>query len=112
MPRQCRRRPAGQGFTLIERLVVIAIIAILAALLLPALARSKLKGQEAVCKNNVRQLGLGEYMYVSDHGQTFGADYDPKKFWMAIIRAYVPSDNVRLCPRAPTTEQMGTLEEA
>src|ERR1700722_7723126 len=55
-----------RAFTLIELLVVIAIIAILAALLLPVLARSKEKGRQTICLNNLKQLQSGWLLYVDD----------------------------------------------
>ncbi len=56
------------AFTLTELLVVIAIIAILVALLLPALAGAKEKARSTACKNHLSQIGLGLQMYVQDNG--------------------------------------------
>ena len=68
-PSQAVRR--APGFTLIELLVVIAIIAILAAILLPALARSKLAAQRATCESNMRQLGVATELYLGDNSGFF-----------------------------------------
>ena len=62
------QQPGREAFTLVELLVVVAIIAILAALLLPALARAGEKARSTACKNHLRQIGLGLQMYVSDSG--------------------------------------------
>ena len=55
------------GFTLVELLVVIAIIALLMGILLPALARARELGKRAVCMNQIKQLGIGWYLYTEDN---------------------------------------------
>ncbi len=68
-------RPAFQrntsGFTLIELLVVISIIALLIALLLPALSRARLMAQSTQSMSNLRQLGLAITSYANDHDGRF-----------------------------------------
>jgi prepilin-type N-terminal cleavage/methylation domain-containing protein/prepilin-type processing-associated H-X9-DG protein len=79
------------GFTLIELMVVIAVVAILAGLLLPVLGRTKQKGKSSACLNNLKQLQLAWLMYVDDHDQHLPPNSDqplsgkdlPNASWVA-----------------------------
>jgi prepilin-type processing-associated H-X9-DG protein/prepilin-type N-terminal cleavage/methylation domain-containing protein len=62
------RKSVRVAFTLIELLVVIALIALLAALLLPALNKSKTKGESLVCANNLKQLTVAWVLYADESG--------------------------------------------
>jgi len=61
------RKKHVKGFTLIELLVVISIIALLLAILLPALGRAKEQAQKTRCLANLKQIGLAMHLYASDY---------------------------------------------
>ncbi|HRY52073.1 MAG TPA: DUF1559 domain-containing protein [Candidatus Paceibacterota bacterium] len=64
-----KARQLMSGFTLVELLVVIAVIGVLSSLLLPTMIQAKNQAQSAACKNNLRQLGLALNIYIDEHEQ-------------------------------------------
>ncbi len=67
MGRCCKRAAASRGFTLVELMVVVAIIGLLMAMLLPAVQLARESGRRGACINNLRQVGLAIHMYHDAH---------------------------------------------
>ena len=63
-----------KGFTLLESLVVVGIIAVLTAILLPALSTARRNARRHLCLNNLRQIGLAFQMYADDWYQSYPVD--------------------------------------
>ena len=80
--------------------MVIAIIAILAALLLPALSSAKQKGKQIQCVSNLRQMTTSYFMYQQDYGKAV-AYGDVSTLWMkTLVLSHASVAAVRLCPMA------------
>jgi len=65
----------NRGFTLIEILVVVAIISLLAAILFPVFARARENARRASCLSNLKQIGLAWFQYAQDYDEKFPPNY-------------------------------------
>lgn len=80
-----------RAFTLIEMLVVVAILGILAALLLPVLSRAREKSYRVRCAGNLKQLGLAIQLYADDHD-----DQLPGPMWLGVYENFNNQSLTRL----------------
>ena len=104
---------AGKGFTLVELLVVVAIIALLISILLPSLQRAKEQARITVCLSNLRGLGLAFSQYVAEnngwyppaaacgglsYGMVRGDVWGPEYTWDTNLKPYYNDVNMIHCP--------------
>ena len=80
------RPPGSRGLTIVELIVVFAILAILAGILVPAIQYARVAARETGCKNNVRQLGLA-LQQIQDSGEAL-----PEMNWSTQILPFIDSN--------------------
>ena len=88
---ETRRPHSRHGFTLVELLVVIGIIALLISILMPALTKARQSAQAVSCASNLRQFGLAFSMYAqANHGMlpSLGPDTSVVP-WLALLHPYL-----------------------
>lgn len=95
----------ASAFSLIELLVVVALIGLLSSLLLPALGRAKERARSVHCLNQLRQLGVATFCDAADNRETVRIQFplDPGKSWGTALAAgqNLTSTNLFLCPGYP-----------
>jgi prepilin-type processing-associated H-X9-DG protein len=88
----------------VELLVVVAVIAVLAALLFPVLARAREQARQSTCLSNLRQMGQAHLLYLQDWDERFLAwwqpgpprpePFGPRLYWPELLRPYLGHEGV------------------
>lgn len=106
-----RLRNNTTGITVVELLVVVAVIGVLAGLLLPALARSKTKARSAKCTSNLKQWGIIWNVYTSDNNGFFsdgvGAGMPRGEWVWSLAYQYNDKPDLLMCPEATMRRARG-----
>ncbi len=98
-----RQHHSSEGFTLVELLVVIGIIALLISILMPALSRARSAGQSTVSLSNLRQIGLGLVMYKNENKGCYPrhsspSSQVPRTRWADDMYGYMKATEVYMSP--------------
>jgi prepilin-type N-terminal cleavage/methylation domain-containing protein/prepilin-type processing-associated H-X9-DG protein len=110
--RGCGRRTSVDGFTLVELLVVIGIIAVLVGILLPALNKARRAARTTVCLSNLRQLCTSFTLYTQENKGKYSPYFtNPHLQWLHQFKRYGQIDAVRICPEANQENTFNTSSD-
>jgi prepilin-type N-terminal cleavage/methylation domain-containing protein/prepilin-type processing-associated H-X9-DG protein len=109
-----RRRTSRRAFTLVELLVVTAILSLLAGILFPVFAQAREKARQTTCLSNMKQLGLAANLYLLDWEGGFPQTHTTAEPWVRqsrrdrliadwfqLLYPYSHSTGINVCPSDP-----------
>ncbi len=92
------RRRLSPAFTLIELLIVLAVVVLLLSILLPSLSRARQRASIVVCSSNLRQIAVGWEMYKQDYRREYPADLNAHRKFRLYTERYLANPDVFRCP--------------
>lgn len=110
--------PHARGFTLVELLIVIGIVALLIGILLPALNQARQMSRRTKCLSNLRSMAIAQAMYAAENKNLLvvagDGSYAPQGSWIGLLEPYAGKPLVRVCPddRSPFFENPDTTTGA
>ena len=96
-------RRHAQGFTLVELIVIVSIVAVLSGILLPVLAGSKRQARASICLSNLKQLGTGFHLFADDNRGYLPSEQQ-EMLWVDLLRPYLSAGEVFMCPADPDAD--------
>lgn len=90
------------GFTLVELLVLIAVISLLIAILMPVFSKARESARKSVCQTNLRQISVAFSLYTSDYDDFYPCNGDLNLWmgrnWRVVIQPYLPGSRIQSLP--------------
>lgn len=109
--------PRREGFTLLEVMVVIAILGVMVALAAPVVGSARSAAQQSKCLSNQRQIGSALHLYANDHDGEFPptthttGSFRKERSWIFQLADYLEDvDAIRVCPADPPKRQQQILK--